>query len=70
MLMVYYRPSIVYYLNCGLIRGVLLGQLLRKSLHQIYVDSSDGFYARVFDRGELHSLLSPDFWKSSLMWWD
>jgi ubiquinone/menaquinone biosynthesis C-methylase UbiE len=61
MLMVYYRPSIVYYLNCGLIRGVLLGQLLRKSLHQIYVDSSDGFYAHVFNRHELESLLSASF---------
>lgn len=61
MLMVYYRPSLVYYVNCGLIRGVLLGQLLRKPLHQIYVDSSDGFYARVFDRGELTGLLSPAF---------
>jgi SAM-dependent methyltransferase len=61
MLMVYNRPSIVYYVNCGLIRGVLLGQLLGRSLHQIYVDSSDGFYARVFDRRELAGLLSPAF---------
>lgn len=61
MLMVYYRPSIVYYLNCGLIRGVMLGQLFKKSLHQIYVDSSDGFYARVFSRKELRDLLSTHF---------
>jgi hypothetical protein len=39
----------------------LLGQLLRKSLHQIYVDSSDGFYARVFNRRELSGLLSDNF---------
>ena len=61
MLMVYYRPCIVYYINCGLIRGVLLGQLFKKSLHQIYVDSSDGFYARVFNRPELAGLLAPSF---------
>jgi ubiquinone/menaquinone biosynthesis C-methylase UbiE len=60
-LMVYYRPCIVYYVNCGLVRGILLGQLLRKSLHQIYVDSSDGFYARVFNRAELTNLLSTAF---------
>lgn len=61
MLMVYYRPCIVYYLNCGLIRGVLLGQLMKKTLHQIYVDSSDGFYARVFNRPELTGLLADKF---------
>lgn len=61
MLMVYYRPSIVYYLNNGLIRGLLMGQLLRKSLQQIYVDSGDGFYARVFTKGELRGLLDANF---------
>lgn len=66
MLMVYYRPSIVYYLNCGLIRGVLFGQLLKKSLHQIYVEASDGCYARVFDRGELTALLAEHFEKIQL----
>jgi SAM-dependent methyltransferase len=61
MMMVYYRPSLVYYLHCGLIRGVLMGQLLRKSLQQIYVDSSDGFYARVFNKPELRRLVRPYF---------
>lgn len=61
MLMVYYRPSLVYYFHCGLIRGVLLGQFFRKSLQKIYEDSSDGFYARVFNRTELRSLLSGAF---------
>lgn len=59
--MVYYRPSLVYWLHCGLIRGVLLGQLLRKTVNQIYVDSTDGFYARVFNKAELHTLLDADF---------
>jgi hypothetical protein len=61
MMMVYYRPSLVYYLHCGLIRGVLLGQLLRQSLHQIYVNATDGFYARVFSKPELRALLAPQF---------
>ena len=60
-LMVYYRPSLVYYLHCGFFRGVLLGQLLRKPLQQIYVDASDGFYARVFNKRELHALLEPSY---------
>jgi ubiquinone/menaquinone biosynthesis C-methylase UbiE len=61
IMMVYYRPSLVYYLHCGLIRGVLLGQLLRQSLHQIYVNATDGFYARVFSKFELRALLAPQF---------
>ena len=61
VMMVYYRPSLVYYLHCGLIRGILMGKLVRHSLHQIYVDSTDGFYARVFTKSELHALLSKKF---------
>jgi ubiquinone/menaquinone biosynthesis C-methylase UbiE len=60
-LMVYYRPSLVYYVHNGLIRGVLMGQLFRRSLQQIYTAASDGFYARVFTKGELRSLLSPAY---------
>ena len=60
-LMVYYRPSLVYYVHCGLLRGVMLGQLFRRSLQQIYVAASDGFYARVFTKKELRSLLNPDY---------
>jgi ubiquinone/menaquinone biosynthesis C-methylase UbiE len=59
MLMVYYKPSIVYYVNCGLIRGVLGGQLLYRSLKEIYRTASDGFYARVFTKKELRQLLKP-----------
>lgn len=61
MIMVYYRPSIVYYVNCALVRGILFGQLREKSLHQIYEDSTDGFYARVFNRHELRELLDDGF---------
>lgn len=61
MLMVYYRPSIVYYINNGLIRGILMGKLLKKSLQQIYVEASDGFYARVFNKVELRRHLEGQF---------
>jgi SAM-dependent methyltransferase len=60
-LMVYYRPSLVYWLHCGFIRGVLMGQLLRKSVDQIYVDQADGFYARTFNKRELARLLGDGF---------
>ena len=66
MMMVYYRPCLVYYLHCGLIRGVLMGQLLKHSLHDIYVKASDGFYARVFDKPELQNLLGPHFHSTQL----
>ena len=61
MMMVYYRPSLVYYLHCGLVRGVLMGGLLSRSVNQIYVDSTDGFYARVFNKAELRLMLSEKF---------
>ena len=61
MLMVYYRPSIVYYINGALIRGILMGKLLHKSLQQIYVEASDGFYARVFNKHELRNHLAGQF---------
>ena len=61
MMMVYYRPSLVYYLHCGLLRGILMGQLFRKSLQRIYVDASDGFYARVFNKAELKQVVGRYF---------
>lgn len=61
MMMVYYRPSLVYYLHCGLIRGVLMAKLLRHSLDEIHVNATDGFFARVFTKSELRGLLSPRF---------
>jgi len=51
----------VFYLHCGLIRGVLLGQLLRQSLNQIYVNATDGFYARVFFKVRPAALLAGQF---------
>ena len=66
LLMVYHRPSIVYYVHCGLIRGVLLGQLLYRSLEQIYVAASDGYYARVFSHKELMALLSSRYERISI----
>jgi ubiquinone/menaquinone biosynthesis C-methylase UbiE len=61
LLMVYYRPSLVYYVHCGLVRGILMGKLISRPLRQIYVEASDGFYARVFTKGELRTLLEPSY---------
>ena len=66
LLMVYYRPSLFYYLHCGFIRGILLGQLLRQRLQDIYVAASDGFYARAFSKSELRELLDPDYEQLSM----
>jgi ubiquinone/menaquinone biosynthesis C-methylase UbiE len=61
LLMVYYKPSIVYYIHCGLVRGILLGQLASRALQEIYTAASDGFYARVFTKKELHTLLATHY---------
>ena len=66
LLMVYYRPSLFYYLHCGFIRGILLGQLLRQRLQDIYVAASDGFYARAFSKSELRELLDPGYEQISM----
>jgi len=66
LLMVYYKPSIVYYVPCALIRGVLFGQLLHRSLQEIYTAASDGFYARVFTKYELQALLEPHYSQISM----
>ena len=65
-LMVYYRPSLVYYLHCGFIRGVVLGQLVRQRLQDIYVAASDGFYARTFTRKELQALFDQSYEQISM----
>ena len=61
MIMVYYKPSLVYYVHAGLIRGVLLGKLLRHSMQDIYTAASDGFYARVFTKKELRAVIGPEY---------
>lgn len=63
--MVYYRPSLVYYLHCGFVRGILMGRLLKENMQAIYEDSTDGFFARVFNKQELRNLLEKDYKKVS-----
>lgn len=60
-LMVYYRRSLIYWVHCGLIRGILMGRLIHKPVHQIYVDSMDGAYARTFSKKELLECLRSSF---------
>lgn len=61
LLMVYHRRSSAYYVHSGLIRGILLGQLLHRRLEDIYVAASDGYYARTFTEADLNALISPDY---------
>jgi ubiquinone/menaquinone biosynthesis C-methylase UbiE len=61
MMMVYYRPSLVFFVHCGLIRGIFMGQLFRQSIHEIYVNATDGYYARIFSKSDLRRLLARHF---------
>lgn len=60
-LMVYHTHSIVRYLHCGLFRGVLQGQFVRRSLDEIFEAESDGAYARHFNHREWRRLLERSF---------
>jgi len=59
--MVYHHPSLFYYLYCALARGILRGELLRRSVEDIYLDQMDGAYARRFRRNELAHIFSSDY---------
>lgn len=59
LLMVYHRRSLLYYVHNGLIRGILMGQLRRRTLEEIYSRNMDGAWARLFSRGELQRHLTP-----------
>lgn len=66
LLMVYYRPSIAYYVHCGVIRGILLGQLFHRSLNEIYASATDGFFVRAFSKAELRTLLASGYEQISM----
>jgi hypothetical protein len=59
--MVYHRRSLWYYLHAGLVRGIFLGKLRKRSLEEVFNDHADGAYARLFTRRELDSLLAGSF---------
>ncbi len=61
LFMVYHHSSLVYYVHCGFIRGILLGQLLHRRLEDIYRSASDGYFARTFTRTDLNRLLARDY---------
>lgn len=57
VLMVYYRSLWVYYVQRGLLTGLLSGELFRgKSLHQIVQNHTDGALARYYSLREWRSL--------------
>ena len=56
--MVYNRHSARYMIYGGLYRGLLRGELLKHSLHDINMTFTDGFYARHFTASELHRVFT------------
>lgn len=66
LLMVYHHPSLYYFLYCALARGIAQGQLLRRSVEDIYLDQMDGAYARRFGRTELASFFSGAYHRPSI----
>ena len=56
-LMVYHRNSIFYWINMMLVRGVLMGGLLRMSPSQLANYYSDGRIAQYFSRREFRDLM-------------
>ena len=56
-LMVYHRNSIFYWINIMLIRGFLLGGLLRMSPSQLANHYSDGHIAQYFSRQEFQDMM-------------
>ena len=61
VLMVYHHPSVFYYLYCVLARGVLRGELRRRTAEEIYLDQMDGAYARRFGRSELAAFFADGY---------
>jgi len=60
-LMVYHRNSITFWVNYVLIRGVLLGGLVRESADELANRWSDGVIARHYTRQTLAKALDPWF---------
>jgi SAM-dependent methyltransferase len=62
VIMVYHRSWWYYYVVCGLLHGILRGELLRtKSLHRITQRWTDGALARFYVVSEWCRLVSPWF---------
>ena len=56
-IMVYNKNSLRYYLYCGFFLGLIKGQLFKKSLEQINMEVTDGYFARHFTSNELNKIL-------------
>ena len=66
--MVYHRNLWSYYIMCGLLRGVLQGDLLRtRSFHATVQQSTDGAIARFYSLAEWESLVSTLFYVERIM---
>jgi len=55
--MVYHKNSLRYYLFGGFFLGILKGKLFQKSLEQINLEITDGYFARHFTKNEFKKIL-------------
>jgi ubiquinone/menaquinone biosynthesis C-methylase UbiE len=59
-IMIYHKNSLRYYLYGGFYKGVLCLKLLYKSLLEINMEFTDGFFARHFTKNELFGILKKN----------
>lgn len=58
--MIYNKNSLRYYLYGGFFKGIICGKLLTKTLYEINMEFTDGFFARHFTKNELKNILEKN----------
>jgi len=59
-IMIYNKNSLRYYLYGGFFKGIICGKLLTKTLYEINMEFTDGFFARHFTKNELQNILEKN----------
>lgn len=59
-IMIYNKNSLRYYLYGGFFKGIICGKLLTKTLYEINMEFTDGFFARHFTKNELKNILEKN----------
>lgn len=59
-IMIYNKNSLRYYLYGGFFKGIICGKLLTKTLYEINMEFTDGFFARHFTKSELKNILEKN----------
>jgi ubiquinone/menaquinone biosynthesis C-methylase UbiE len=62
-IMIYNKNSLRYYLYGGFFKGIICGKLLTKTLYEINMEFTDGFFARHFTKNELKNILEKNNFK-------